>query len=407
MLYIHNNDATSVVMDFTLTDEQQLLKESVREFCDREIVPRLRDMIKDRRIPSEIYSGLGKLGLLGMTVSEKYGGMGADALTTGIVAEEIARADPTASIPVLFLVDNAWSYLISKYGSDELKEDLLPKVTRGKAIVGIASTEPNFGSDISSMTSYATREGNEYIATGEKSYISLIRDVKEIGGGFVTVLKTKKDAGTKGVSLIFMPLESSFSVSYIEEMGREGSSWGSFSFNDFHVPGTNLIGKENEGFKIIHEGFELARGLISLICVSSASSSIERAVAYMKGRVAFHRPIATYQGLQFQLADDVAKLEAARQLSYKALWMYDHEQRKEKFTRMDVSKEIAMAKLVSTTVAFDSINDALQWEGAYGYSKDSPEEWAFRAIRSFQLAEGSREIMKVIISRETLGREFM
>lgn len=394
-------------MDFKESDEQKLLRESVREFCEREISPKIREMIKQRRIPDSIYAGMRKLGLLGMPVPEAYGGMGADALTTGIVAEEIARADPTASIPVLFLVDNAWSYLISKYGTDEMKNEILPRVVRGQAIIGIASTEPNFGSDISSMTSYAIRDDKGYSITGEKSYISLVRDISEIGGGFVTVLKTKRDAGTRGVSLIFVPLDKSFDISYIEEMGREGSSWGAFSFRDFHVPLKNLIGKENEGFKIIHEGFEFARGLISLISVSTANASLERAETYMKNRIAFRKPIATYQGLQFQLADDVAKLEAAKQLAYKALWMYDQEQRNGSFNRMEISKAIAMAKLVSTTVAFDAINDALQWEGAYGYSKDSPEEWAFRGIRSFQLAEGSREIMKVIIARETLGKEFM
>lgn len=394
-------------MDFSFSEEQNLLRESVRAFCDREIVPRIPEMIKKRRIPPEMFRGMVKMGLMGMTLPEEYGGMNAGAITTGIVAEEIARADPTASLPVLFLVDNAWSYLISRYGTEELKEELLPGVVKGEKIVGIASTEPNFGSDIASMVTVAPRSGDEFVASGEKAFISLIRDIKEIGGGFVTVAKTKKDAGTRGVSLLYLPYSDSFDISYTEEMGREGSSWGSFRFSGIHVPEKNLIGKENEGFKIIHEGFEFARGLISLISVSAALSSVERSVNYMKERIAFGKPIAKYQGLQFQVADNVARLEAAQQLGYKALWMYELEQNEKKFTRMEVSKEIAMAKLVGTTWAFDAINDALQWEGAYGYSKESPEEWALRGIRSFQLAEGSREIMKVIIARETIGKEYM
>lgn len=394
-------------MDFSFTEEQKALRESVRSFCEREISPRIPEMMKKRKIPDEIFQGLSKMGLTGMNVQEEYGGPNLDAITTGIAAEEIARADPTASIPVLFLVNNAWSYLISRHGTEELKAEILPKVVKGQSIVGIASTEPNFGSDISSMVSSAVKSGNEYITTGEKAFISLVRDIKERSGGFVTVLKTRKDSGTRGVSLIYLPYSDKFDISYTEEMGREGSSWGSFRFSDYHVPDRNLIGKENQGFKIIHEGFEFARGLIALISVSSALSSIERSIEYMKNRIAFGKPIAKFQGLQFQVADNVARLEAAKQLSYKALWMYDREQRDGAYTRMEISKEIAMAKLTATTWAFDAINDALQWQGAFGYSKDSPEEWALRGIRSFMLAEGSREIMKVIIARETLGKEFM
>lgn len=394
-------------MDFSFSDEQKVLRESVRKLCDREIYPRIPEMVKKKRIPEEVFNAIANMGLMGMTIPEEYGGMNADPVTTGIVAEEIARADPTASLSVLFLVNNAWSYLIGRHGTEELKSELLPKVAKGKSIVGIASTEPNFGSDISSMVSVAHRSNSEFIATGEKSFISLVRDIKERSGGFVTVLKTKKEAGTRGVSLFFVPYSDEFEVSYIEEMGREGSSWGSFKFSDYHIPERNLIGKENEGFKIVHEGFELARGLIALISVSAAESAIERAIEYMKTRVAFGKPIAKFQGLQFQVSDNVARLEAAKQLGYKALWMYGLEQSEHRFTRMEISKEIAMAKLVATTWAFDAINDALQWEGAYGYSKDSPEEWALRGIRSFMLAEGSREIMKVIIARETLGKEFM
>ncbi len=394
-------------MDFSFSEEQNILRESLRAFCEKEIAPRIPEMMKKRKIPAEIFDGLTRMGLMGMTLPEEYGGMNADAITTGIAAEEIARADPTASIPVLFLVNNAWSYLISRHGTDELKNELLPKVASGKAIVGIASTEPNFGSDISSMVSYATKSGSEYVASGEKAFISLVRDIKERGGGFVTVLKTKKEAGTRGVSLAYLPYSDSFDISYTEEMGREGSSWGSFRFSDYRFPEKNILGKENEGFKIVHEGFELARGLIALISVASALSSIERSIEYMKSRIAFGKPIAKYQGLQFQVSDDIAKMEAAKQLSYKALWMYDLEQKEKRFSRMEISKQIAMAKLVATTWAFDAINDALQWQGAFGYSKDSPEEWALRGIRSFQLAEGSREIMKVIIARETIGKEFM
>ena len=393
-------------MDFSFSEDQENLRSSVREFAKREIAPKIREMIKTRKIPDEVFKGLARMNLMGMTASEEYGGLGADAMTTGIVAEEIAKADPTMSIPVLFLVDNAWTNLINKYGTNELKSEILPDVAKGKSIVGIASTEPNFGSDIGSMTTVAKKNGNKYVLEGEKAFISLIRDIKERSGGFVTVAKTDPSKGTRGVSLFYLPYSDLLDISYTEEMGREGSSWGSFRFSGIELTAKHLLGKENGGFKIIHEGFEFARGLIAVISAGAALSSINNGVEYMKSRKAFGSEIAKFQGLQFQVADDVAKMEAALMMGYKALWTYDQEQKYGRFTRLQVSKQIAVAKLISTTWAFDAISDALQWQGAFGYSKDCPEEWALRGVRSFQLAEGSREIMKMIIARETIGKEY-
>lgn len=394
-------------MDFSFSEDQENLRSSVREFAKREIAPKIREMIKTRKIPDEIFKGLARMNLMGMTASEEYGGLGADAITTGIVAEEIAKADPTMSIPVLFLVDNAWTNLINKYGTNELKSEILPDVAKGKSIVGIASTEPNFGSDIGSMTTVAKKNGSKYVLEGEKAFISLIRDIKERSGGFVTIAKTDPSKGTGGVSLFYLPYSDRLDISYTEEMGREGSSWGSFRFSGIELTAKHMLGKENGGFKIIHEGFEFARGLIAVISAGAALSSINNGVEYMKSRKAFGSEIAKFQGLQFQVADDVAKMEAALMMGYKALWTYDQEQKYGRFTRFQVSKQIAVAKLISTTWAFDAISDALQWQGAYGYSRDCPEEWALRGVRSFQLAEGSREIMKMIIARETIGKEYI
>ncbi len=394
------------MLDFSFSEEQNLIRQSAREFCQKEIAPKIKEMISKRRIPDSIFSGLARMGYLGMTVPEKYGGMGADAVTTGLVAEEIGRADPTASIPVLFLVDNAWSYLVSKYGTDHLKESVLPGIAKGSSLMGIASTEPDFGSDIGSMKSHARETKSAFEVHADKSFISLVRDIKERGGGYVTVVKTKPDAGTSGTSLLYLPHSEKLEISYLEEMGREGSSWGAFKTDGAIVPKENLIGKLNGGFKIIHEGFEFARGLIAVIAGGSAQASIERGISYMKTRKAFGKEIARYQGLQFDLASDVARMETALLMGYKSLWMYDQEQKFGKFSRFEVSKNIAIAKLVATTWGFDAINDALQWQGAYGYSKECPEEWALRGIRSFMLAEGSREIMKLIIARETLGKEY-
>ncbi|MCL4479987.1 MAG: acyl-CoA dehydrogenase family protein [Candidatus Thermoplasmatota archaeon] len=394
-------------MDFNFSEEQEILRSTVREFAQKEIAPRIPEMIQKRRIPKEIISGMRKLNILGMTVPEKYGGMGADAVTTAIVAEEIASADPTVSIPVMFLVHNAWSYLLSKYAGEDLANEILPSVARGDRLTGIASTEPNFGSDLGSMTTVATRSGSGYTINGEKSFISLVRDIREIGGGYVTVAKTEPSKGTSGITLFYLPDdEKSIEITNLEEMGREGSTWGALRFRNYVTESRNVLGRVNEGFKIVHEGFEFARALISVISVSTAMTCLNNGMEYMKNRKAFGQPIGKFQGLQFQLADHMARMEAARTLGYKALWMYDQEQIHGRFSRFEISKEVATAKLLSTVWAFDAINDALQWHGAYGYTKYNPQELALRGIRSFQLAEGSREIMKMIIARESLGREF-
>lgn len=396
------------MIDFTFSEEQDILRDSVRRFAEKEIAPRIPEMIEKRRIPAAIMEGLKKLNLLGMTVPEQYGGMGADAVTTGIAVEEIARVDPTASIPVMFLVDNAWSYLLSRFATDALKEEVLPRVAAGSILTGIASTEPNFGSDIGSMTTVAEKKGSNYVLNGEKAYISLVKDIKEMGGGYVTVAKTDKSRGTSGVSLFYVPHnDSNLEITPLEEMGREGSTWGSIRINDYAIPQEYMLGKENGGFKLVHLGFEFARALIAVISAASANTCLENGMEYMKTRKAFGQPIGKFQGLQFQLADHVARMEAARTLGYKALWMYDMEQKEGKFSRFEVSKEVAIAKLLSTVWAFDAINDSLQWHGAYGYTKYNPQELALRGIRSFQLAEGSREVMKSIIARESLGKEFM
>jgi len=396
------------MLDFSFSEEQNILRDSVREFATKEIAPKVQEMVSTRRIPSTIISGMRKLGILGMTVPEKYNGMGADAVTTGIVAEEIARQDVTAAVSVLFLVDNAWSYLLAKYANDTLKEEVMEHIAKGNILTGIASTEPGAGSDLGSMKTQAIRRGDSYVINGEKSYISLVKDIRDLGGGYITVAKTNPEKGTAGISLFYTPdRESDMEISSLEEMGREGSTWGSIRFVNYSVPLMNLIGDVDGGFKIVHEGFEFARGLIALISSSIAQHCLDNATSYVKERTAFGKPIGKFQGIQFGLADHVARMEAARNIGYKALWMYDQEQKFGKFSRFDVSKEIAIAKLLSTIWSFDAINDALQWHGAYGYTKFNPQELALRSVRSFMLAEGSREIMKTIIARETLGKDFM
>ena len=385
------------------------MRANLRRFGEEEVAPRLAGMIKAKEIPAELVAGLSRMGLLGMCISPRYGGSGLEAVTAGVVAEELGRADVGCAIPTFFLVQCAWSYLLDKYGSEEVKEEVFPKMRKGEAFVGIGVTEPDAGSDVASARTTAVKKGSGYIISGEKGYISGVREAEKYGGGFVTLARTAPRLGTRGMTLFFCPIKGVPGVTtrFTEELGREGISWGGFYMDNVAIPGYYRIGDENKGFYLVNEGFEFARGMIALVCVGAATRALENAMEYMKQRQAFGRAIARYQGLQFVLAEDYSKLEAARLLGYKALWMYQQEQREGKFSRFQVSQAVAMAKMLAPLWAFDAANHAMQWQGAYGYSMDCPEQRALRGIRSYTLAEGSTEVMKLIVTRELLGKEYL
>lgn len=397
------------MIDFTFSEEQEILRANLRKFGEEKISARLAEMIEKKEIPQELIKELSEMGLLGMCISPEYGGLGLEAVAAGIVAEELGKADVGCAIPTFFLVQCAWSYILDKYGSEEVKQEVFPRMRKGEAFVGVAVTEPDAGSDVASCKTTAVRKGSTYIVSGEKGYISGVREAEKYGGGFVTLAKTTPELGTRGMTLFFFPIKAVGGVTtrYTEELGREGISWGGFYMDNVTVPEHYRIGEENKGFYLVNQGFEFARGLIALVCVGAASKALENGINYMKQRQAFGRPIASYEGLQFVLAEDYSKLEATRLLAYKALWMYQKEQREGGFSRFQVSGAIAMAKMLAPLWAFDAANHAMQWQGAYGYSMDCPEQRALRGIRSYTLAEGSTEVMKLIVTRELLGKEYL
>ncbi len=395
------------MLDYNFTEEQELFRESMREFCTKEIAPRSEKLEGLHEMPAEIVKTLANFELLGMPVDPDYGGLEADAVTMGIAVEELARADPNCSIPVFFLVENSWSHVLNKYGTDQAKQEILPKVVSGERFLGIASTESDVGSDLGSMKTKIRKSENGYVVNGEKMYISGISEALAFGGGHVTLARMTEDLGTRGMNLFYLPLDASgISTTLIGEMGRDGISFGGFNIDNVEIPAHYLIGEENKGFYIIHEGYELARGLIGLVCAGTALKSLENGMAYIKERKAFGKPIGKYEGIQFKLAEHYVKMQALRDLSYKALWTYDQEAQG-KASRFDVSMAMAMAKSVASEWAFAAINDVMQWQGAFGYSTECPDQKALRGVRSFSLAEGSAEIMKLIIARELLGKEFL
>ena len=396
------------MVDYRFSEEQELFRESMKEFCASEIVPKTEKLEDTRKMPKDIIKALANFELLGMVIDPEYGGLGTDVVTAGIAVEELARADPSCSIPVLFLVGTSWGHVLNKYGTEEAKKEILPKAIKGEQIIGIATTESDIGSDLGSMKTKISKKGDKYVVNGEKMYISGVAEAVEYGGGHVTLAKMTPEKGTRGMSLFYLPLKDipGITPTYVEDIGREAISCGGFDIKNVEIPKHYLIGEENKGFYIVHEGYELARGLISLVCAGAAAKALENGIAYIKERKAFGRPIGKYEGIQFKLAEHHVKIQALRDLGYKALWTFDQELQG-KASRFDVSMAIAMAKSVAPFWSVDAISDVMQWQGAFGYTKECQDQKAWRGVRSFTLAEGSSEIMKLIIARELLGKDFL
>jgi len=396
------------MVDYRFNEEQELFRESIKEFCASEIAPKTEKLEGARQMPEDVIKALANFELLGLVIDPEYGGLGTDVVTAGIAVEELARTDLSCAIPVLFLVETSWGHVLDKYGTEEAKKEILPKMIKGEQIVGIATTESDIGSDLGSMKTKISKKGNKYVINGEKMYISGVAEAVEYGGGHVTLAKMTPEKGTRGMSLFYLPLKDTPGITptYVEDIGREAISCGGFDIKNVEIPKHYLIGEENKGFYIVHEGYELARGLISLVCAGAAAKALENGIAYIKERKAFGKPIGKYEGIQFKLAEHHVRIQALRQLGYKALWTYDQEMQG-KASRFEVSMAIAMAKSVAPIWAFDAINDVMQWQGAFGYTKECEDQKAWRAVRSFTLAEGSSEIMKLIIARELLGKDFL
>jgi acyl-CoA dehydrogenase len=381
-----------------------MFRESLREYLQNLITPEVVEhMEENREIPREVVQGMADFELFCPCIPEEYGGPGFDMVTCGIVGEELARVDPTGSTCVYYLVPASWSRSIIYYGNDEAKQELLPKMAKGELFCGIATTEADTGSDLGNMITTIKPTDDGYVVNGAKNYISGVREASTYGGGHITLARQDLDKGVRGCTLFYLPLtEDGIDVSLDREMGREGMSTGGFNIDNVKIPKHYMLGEENKGFYIVHEGYEAARGIIACICASAGLKALENAVAYIKERKAFDQPLAKFQGIQFPLAEHYSKLMMVRDWAYKALRLMDQE-KEGKAGRMEVSQAIAMCKLYAPIWSFDAINWAMQVQGAYGYSLECTEQKALRAIRSFGWAEGTSEIMRLIISREILG----
>lgn len=396
-------------MEFRWSEEERIFLESAREFLEKELRPIARKIDEEERIPMSFIKKMASQGYLVILNSQKFGGAEASMKMATILAEEIGRNDISLATAVFYLVNTAWAYILEKYAKQELIEEFIPKLAKGESFIGICSTEPQGGSDVASIKTKAEKKNNHYIIDGEKIYISGVKEIIENDGGLFTLVKTDPSLKHKGISAIFIPLKkvNGIEVSYLRNMGRMGISTSIIKFRETKVEDKYLIGEEGKGFYYAMEGFTTARIMVAASCIGAAESVLERGIKYIKERTAFGMPLAKYEGIQFPLADLYSKLEAYRLLVYKAAWLYD-EMRKGKASYSEVVKFSAMSKLLAPRFAIDLITEVMSWLGAYGYTKEAEIEMALRGVFAYYVgAEGATNIMRIIVGREVLGREFV
>lgn len=396
-------------MDFRLTPEQELFKKTIREFAEEKLFPRSREIDeKAQGIPPEIINEMVELGIFGITIPEEYGGSaspGEEMVYATLAVHEIARGEPSMSLPVYTLLNLGWSRLVAKHGSEELKKELLPKVAAGKWFLGISTTEAGGGSDLANIKTSAKKVGNDYVINGEKIYISGVVEATKMGGGHLTLIRTAPELGNKGMTFAYVPAQNP-GVTYttFHDMGRMGLSTGGFTFKDVKIPAKYILGKENTGFYVNMEGFNVARTLVASACLGGAEKCLELGAEYVKKRVLFGRPLAKFEGVAFEIAEDFAELELVKSFLMRGAWMIDQHYKDGSFSNKEINQAIAICKLKAPLMSVDIVKHAMMYHGALGYSKDTPLEMCMRGLMSYVVgAEGGANIMKIIIARELMG----
>ncbi len=381
-------------MDFQLTEEHLLIKNTVREFAEKEIAPRAEEIDASDQFPADIFKRMGELGLLGIPFEEAYGGAHGDYISLLITLEEIARVSGTVAI-ILDAQTSLCCEPIHRFGTEEQKKKYLPGLLSGEKIGAFGLTEPGAGSDAGATRTSAVRDGDEWVLNGEKIFITngSLADV------LVITAKTDPEKGTHGISSFIVEKGTTgFQPGRDEKkMGLKGSVTSQLFFENCRIPLGNLLGKENEGFKQFLATLDAGRLAISAMAVGLAQGGMDKAVAYARERVQFGHPIAEFEAVQWMVADMATEIDAARLMVYRAAWLREQGQR--------YTKEAAMAKLFCTEVSERACYKAIQIHGGYGYVRDYAVERMYRDQRLCAIGEGTNEIQRMVIARHIFGSE--
>ncbi len=377
------------MVDFTLTDEQKNLQELAHDFAAKEIRPKAWEYDKDGTWPQDIIEKAWEVGLMNTHIPEEYGGAGVGYLEGCLIEEEMSwgcsgiqtsvGCNGLATAPVLLAA------------SEELKKEYIGRLTEAPLLASFCLTEPDAGSDVSGMRTSAVKKGDKWVINGSKCFITN----GEYANWYTVYAKTDKDAGHRGISAFIVPRDAGVVVDKHEDkMGQRASNTATISFNDVEIPLDHLIGEENKGFKIAMMTLDRTRPGVAAMATGIARAAMEFAIDYSKERVQFGVPIAMHQAIQFMIADMATKVEASRLLTWKAASLLDNGQRNTLVS--------SHAKRYAADSAMEVPTDAVQVYGGYGFIKEYPVEKLMRDAKIMQLYEGTAQIQRLVIARETL-----
>ena len=389
-------------MDFSLSDQQKLIRDTVRQFMETEVRPLVKQLEREERFPLEIVKKLGEMGCCGMLTPEEFGGAGMDTVSYVLMLEEVSRVY-TALSTALGVTNSAVQRPILTFGTDEQKKNYLPRLASGEILGSFCLTEASSGSDAAGLQSTAAKRGDSYLLNGAKTWVTNGSDA----GVYIVFAKTDPGVGGKGITAFLVePAFRGFKIGRHEDkMGQRSSPSVEILLNDCEVPAANRLGQEGEGLKIALTALDGGRIGIAAQAVGLAQGALEESIKYAKSRRAFGKSISEFQAIQWMIADMQTEIEAARSLTYYAAWLKDsgkasNHGRASAGTGSAASKAKLYAGEMANRVAYK----AVQIHGSVGYSRESDVERMYRDARVITIYEGTSEIQKLIIARDLLGK---
>ena len=380
-------------MDFRLTEEQDLLRRTVREFAEAEIRPHVMEWDEAQAFPMSLVPQLAALGLTGIQFPEEFGGAAMSAVDYCICIEELARVCPAVALSVA-AHNGLCSAHIFMFGDQAQKDRYLPRLVKGEVLGAWGLTEAGAGSDAAGMRTSATRQGDSWVINGSKNFITHGRT----GGVMVVVAVTDRAKGHRGISAFVVERGTPGMTPGKKEnkLGMRASDTSEVVFQDCRIPAEQLLGVEGEGFVNTLQVLDAGRIGIAALSVGLAQGAFDAASHYAKERRQFGQPIAAFQAIQWKLADNATRIEAARLLTYRAAYLKDRGVR--------TTRESSMAKLYASEIAVKAADDCVQIHGGYGFVKDYPAEKYFRDVKLLTIGEGTSEIQRLVIARQLLGQ---
>lgn len=376
-------------LSFELTDDQKMIRESIKEFVERNVAPTVMDRDNSKKFPHEIMNQLGELGMLGIYHDEQYGGGGFDVVSFCLVLEEIARWDASLALTVASHTSLGTGH-IAVAGTHEQKLQYMPALTSGKHLAAWCLTEPGSGSDASGMKTTAIKEGDSYILNGSKIFITQ----GSVGDIYVVLAKTDPDKGTKGISafIVERTWDGVKPGPGMHKLGMNSSDTTEVVFENVKVPAANLLGEEGQGFIDTMKVLDGGRVGIAALSVGIARGSLEESLKYSMERKQFGTAIGNFQYMEGKMVDMATEIEAARLLTLRAAWLKDNGK--------PYSTEASMAKLFASELSVRAALDAIQIHGGYGYTKEYHVERFLRDAKLMTIGEGTSEVQRLIIARE-------